>query len=103
MTILQELENHLYLLGILRWGSTLKAKCITISLNCVFFIILISFTISNTWFLLFEARTPMERAEGIHIVASSLLLFAWYLNFILKRNKYTAIIIELVKIIEKSE
>lgn len=103
MSIFQELENQLYYLGILQWGPTPRAQRITIILNLIIFATLMSFTISTTWFLLFEAQTPGEKTEAIHCILASLLLLAWYLNFIVKRQEYTAIVIELVDMIEKSK
>ena len=103
MSIFQELENNLYFLGILNWGSSNKTKFITIIINCVVVTISVSYVISNTWFLLFEAQTPDERIDGFNFALSSLLLCAWYLNFIWNRNQYTAIMIDLAKIVETSK
>lgn len=101
MKIFQELENHLVLLGILPWSSIPKARYITIALNCISFVILTSSIITCILFLLLEAQTTAEKTDGIFHLLTLLLEFAWYFNFIFNRKKYAAIIIELVKIIEK--
>lgn len=101
--IFKELKKHLKLIGILFTNANPKEKQSAITKNCVVVTFLVTLFISSGWFRLFFAQSTREISESSFMALIALLYIAWYSTFIWQRQKYAAILGELLDKIEKSK
>lgn len=99
----KDLKRHLKLIGVLFENSTPKEKQLALMKNYVTVFCFVSSFISTARFRLFSAHSTREISMSNFFTLVFLLLLAWYSTLIWQRQKYAAILGELVEKIDQSK
>lgn len=103
MKYFHELTVQLRHLGIFYWDSSAKAKKIAIISRCGFLVTYVSYSLTQTYYVVFEAQTPREHSESSFCVLCVLVALSWYLVLLFQSDKYLALLDEVESVIQKSE
>lgn len=101
--VLNAMKRRMTLFGVLPTDSTGYEKLLIIIFNCFIFSILLSFWISTSWYLCFEAETQIEYTEILFFVTCSAEATSVYLLMFRTRYDYNQLFKDLDFIVEKSK
>lgn len=102
MDLFEILKRNWRLMGIFKC-DTKRDQILSITLKSVCLTIMISFTSSISWFLVFDAQTPRQHLECSYYILASVLLLAWYSILIWQNKNYLDLFDHLNGIIEISK
>lgn len=95
------LKYHLRLLGILKWDTSLRAKSMAVTANCIFPGIGIFFSLITSTFVLFEAQTKQEILVGTFFSISSIYLASWSILLVKNKAGIGKLLVDLDDLIQK--
>lgn len=94
-------KRNWLLMGISEW-KTKRERLLCISRMCGMCTIIISFTVSTSWFLSFEAETFHEYSECSYMVLSCPVQIIWYSTQIWQFKYFSELFTRLNDIIDES-
>lgn len=97
------LKTNLQVWGVLRSGPDFKEQLLRITMNIVFFTVIIQHALAVIWFFLFDAQTFREYVESFFYICYALQVFSWYTMHFMNRTKYGQFFAELDAIIAQSK
>lgn len=97
------LQIQMRWLGIFPWDTNKNGKTIQLCLNCVIYGIIVEFILMTLWYFALTAQTLNEYAKSFYIFTFGIVLFAWYSTYLMHREDYYMLFVDLDGIVRKSK